>query len=494
MEGLISIAQIRKQLRNNGREVPSAEAIYHVITKYGCKPIANRKGYYKKYAKTLLDMHFSEALEYDRNKEATQIKTANMQPSKPEGSTYGRDYVRDGANNMQAYSQHLINQDNFGPDDDVFESVENKTVVITENQYKRLFENTDTEGISFRNGVMTFRPDRNFNADTSIFDDDMNLKVRQQLLPKSGVMSYNLYRINNMSVNKGLKHRVDASGNQLQWQQWQTKKGEYADDEQRKANTQSIDWFLKRSVMYMRYIIGNRPVDYITYPQSSSDFNNRITNMLIGMYPNSEGIKLVPKMLIKNVRGITVNKSIAKSLGLTDVEIADIEKKIEKWHNDEDIRDIRRKIDALKQETAEILASTQHRRGRKPGKIADNDEAISNYLKTISSLRKKVKARGIDPTISDNGKTRDWQIKTVDDKIRRALDNIFIINPEYQKLIAKLAGKTIVVFDDNISSGATLDEICVALKMFNVAEIIPITLGTIDPTMYKPSERGVTAS
>ena len=246
--------------------------------------------------------------------------------------------------------------------------------------------------------------------------------------------------------------------------------------------------------MYMRHIIGNKPVDYITYPQSSSEFNRNIANMLLNMYPKSEGIKLIPQMLIKNVRGITVNKSIAKSLGLSDEEIADVERKIAKWGNDEDIRDIRRKIDALKQETAEILASTEHRRGRKPGKIANNDEAIANYQNAIKALRKKVKARGIDPTISDNGKTKDWQIKTVDDRVRRTLDNIFIINPEHQKLIADLSGKTIVVIDDNISSGATLDEICVALKMFNVAEIIPITLGTIDPTIYKPSERVATVS
>ena len=480
----------------NGKKVPSPQALHYVIEKYGCKPIANRRGYYHRYAQTLVDKHIGEALKFDQDKEAAKAKMANMQQDKPDnGSSYGRDYVRDGANNMQAYSQHLINQDNFGPDDeDVFESVKNKTVIITEEQYKKLFENTEDEGIGFRDGVMSFRPDRDFNADTSIFDQDKNIKVRKQLLPRSGVMSYNLYKIGKMSVNKGLKHHVDINGNPVQWTQWQTGRGEYADDGQRKVNTQSIDWFLKRSVIYMKYIIGNRPVDYITYPQSSSELNSKMANMLLNMYPKSEGIKLVPQMLIKNVRGITINKSIAKSLGLTDEEIADVERKIAKWGNDEDIRDIRRKIDALRQETADILASTEHRRGRKPGKIANNDEAIANYQNAITALRKKVKARGIDPTISDNGKTRDWQIKTVDDKVRRALDNIFIINPEHQKLIANLSGKTIVVFDDNISSGATLDEICVALKAFNVAEIIPITLGTIDPTTYRPSERGVMVS
>lgn len=167
MEGLISIAQIRKRLRQYGKTVPSAEAIYHVITKYGYKPMANRKGYYKKAAATCLDMHIGEAIAFDQNKARGKEMAQTMQP-KNNGSTYGRDYVRDGANNMQAYSQHLINMDNFGPDDDYMgESVNGKTIIITEEQYNKLFE-----GVSFKkNG-----PRVDMTIDQSEWDDE-NQKV-----------------------------------------------------------------------------------------------------------------------------------------------------------------------------------------------------------------------------------------------------------------------------------------------------------------------------
>ena len=41
-----------------------------------------------------------------------------------------------------------------------------------------------------------------------------------------------------------------------------------------------------------------------------------------------------------------------------------------------------------------------------------------------------------------------------------------------------------MVFDDNLSSGATMDEICVALLKLGVKKIIPITLGVIPTTIY----------
>jgi hypothetical protein len=162
MDKLISIAQIRKRLREHGKIVPSAEAVRYIITKYGYKPMANRNGYYKSAAATCLDMHIGEAIKYDQSKAEAIAKTNVMKPEKKEGSTYGRDYVRDGANNMQAYSQHLINKDNFG-DEDMDESVKNKTIIITEEQYKKLFE-----GVNFKkNG-----PKVDMTIDQSEWDDD----------------------------------------------------------------------------------------------------------------------------------------------------------------------------------------------------------------------------------------------------------------------------------------------------------------------------------
>ena len=47
-----------------------------------------------------------------------------------------------------------------------------------------------------------------------------------------------------------------------------------------------------------------------------------------------------------------------------------------------------------------------------------------------------------------------------------------------------LKGKHIVIFDDNISSGSTLDDICLELQKYGVASILPITLAIIPKTSY----------
>ena len=233
----------------------------------------------------------------------------------------------------------------------------------------------------------------------------------------------------------------------------------------------------------MKRIIGNSPVDYITYPQSSSEFNSLITNKLLSMYPNSQGIKLIPQMLVKNVRGIFVNVEIAKQIGLTNDEIYKLMNRVDKWKKDEDIRDLRREIEVLKKEVAEIIKNRG--RGRPSKEFLNKQELININKQKIKALRGK----GQDPTVDSDGKIKDFQIKSLDDKTRRAIEGLFTINPQYLSLQTKLKGKTIILFDDNISSGATMDDLCLLLQRYGVENIIPITLGTISPTIYKQSER-----
>ena len=233
----------------------------------------------------------------------------------------------------------------------------------------------------------------------------------------------------------------------------------------------------------MKRIIGNNQVDYITYPQSSSEFNSLITNKLLSMYPSSQGIKLVPQMLVKNVRGIFVNTDIAKQIGLTNDEIYKLMNRVEKWKKDEDIRDLRREIEVLKKEIEETLKNRG--RGRPSKEFINKQNLIDINNQKIKALRKQ----GRDSTVDDFGNIKDFQIKSLDDKTRRAIEGLFTINPQYLSLQNKLRGKTIILFDDNISSGATMDDLCLLLQRYGVANIIPITLGTISPTIYKQSER-----
>lgn len=58
------------------------------------------------------------------------------------------------------------------------------------------------------------------------------------------------------------------------------------------------------------------------------------------------------------------------------------------------------------------------------------------------------------------------------------------INPELSGIQQNRKDKHIVIFDDNISSGATLDDICLELQKYGVASILPITLAIIPKTVY----------
>lgn len=351
---------------------------------------------------------------------------------------------------------------------------EGKIIRLTEGQYIRLFENSEDEGFRlYKDGTYRFKPNSEENADTSIFNDDKSLKVNAMFLPKSQVKCYNLYAIKNMSVNKALKHQKDLKGNDVKW---------YNNNEEYSS---TIEYFIKRSALYIRHLIGNSSVDYFTCPQSSSEFNKIMLKRILSYYPQSSGIILKPDMLVKNVRGIYVNTDYAKQLGMTDKEIHDLQVRVEKWHSDEDIRDKRRELDKLKDEIAQTIAN--RKRGRPSLDFIRKQELAKTYQDQISIMRKG--KRGLDPTKDASGRMKPWQIKSLDDKDRRAIEGLFEINPEYNGIQSKLVGKTIVVFDDNISSGATMDDFCLKLKQLGVANILAFTLGTIDPTIYKQSDR-----
>ncbi|MCD8208689.1 MAG: hypothetical protein LUD72_12180 [Bacteroidales bacterium] len=359
-----------------------------------------------------------------------------------------------------------------------------RTFRITESQYRAALKegcfrdlSLIDEGLFYtrpKNGQRTvsFRQGANNKIDDTIFNDDKSLKMNQMVLPKSGVIAYNLYDIKSMRVNKTLKHGVDEHGRTV-------------------TRTPSMENFINRSIMLIRRVLGNSPVDIITYPQSSSEFNREITEKLLATYPHSEGIRLKPELLVKNVRGMYVNADAAKKLGLTDQEIFTLSRRVEKWKKDEDVRDQRRKIAQLEQEVAGILAQKKDKRGRPSRELVDKRQQIAHGYDQISDLRKGMK--GKDSTVDDKGNVKGWQIKSLDDKQRRAIEGLFTINPAYQSQYKSLhdqfAGKNIVVFDDNISSGATMDDVCLALQQLGVASIKAFTLGTIEPTIYNTKER-----
>lgn len=328
-----------------------------------------------------------------------------------------------------------------------------------------MFEEGWTVGSRGRHSDRTFRftPMKNDSDFTSsrIFDGDGNLGYHKVLLPKSGVMSYNLYKISDMRISKALKHPK-----------------RFQDIEHRSIDFDSIDRFMNRSALYIYSLIKNSDVDIITYPQSSSEFNKDMVAKIMEHYPDSPGIKCIPNLMVKNVRNLYVNYSVAKELGLTDSEINQLRKDIENWQKDVDIYDLRTQIDTLKDSIAYKLG----KRGRPSKDIVRAKNEISALEELIKV--KRAGRRGRDKTITSDGRARGFEIKTIEDRKRRSLEGLFVINPKLSGIQQDLKGKTVVVFDDNISSGATLDDICLELQRYGVNKIIPITLAIIPKSVY----------
>ena len=342
---------------------------------------------------------------------------------------------------------------------------------IIREQIDLLIENSNDEGFMIgqrgrkSDGTFRFTPGKNdTNTSTKIFDDEHNEMVRKVILPKSKIVSYNLYKIERMDFSRALKHPEKFNGN---------------------IDEKSINSFMLRTALYIKHIIGNKPIDIITCPQSSSDFNAHMINYLLRLYPQSEGIKYIPNLITKNIRNVYVNIDIARKNGLTDNEIFHLQKRIEKWKSDEDIRDLRRKIQSLEKEVLDIKKNRG--RGRPTRDFTNKINLINAYNDQVKELRKGKKGR--DSTKTNNGEIKDFQIKSIDDKDRRSIEGLFEINPEYLGIQQKLEGKNILIFDDNISSGATLDDICLTLRRFGVKSITPITLAVIPKTIYGSHEK-----
>lgn len=308
-----------------------------------------------------------------------------------------------------------------------------------------------------------FTPGKNDTdvTSTEIFNDDKKFKYHEVLLPKSGIMSYNLYKISDMRISKALKHPQ-----------------KFKEIENRDIDFDSIDKFMKRTSLYIHSILKDNPVDIITYPQSSSEFNKDMVEYLMKRYKNSPGIKCIPDLMTKNIRNVYVNYTIAKELGLSDSDINKLRHDIENWKEDAKVYELRVQIDQLN----DYIAYHTGKRGRPSNEIKNKKELVKNLEEQIKILRKG--RRGRDKTKSSDGRAKNFEIKSIEDKRRRSLEGLFGINPELSGIQQDLKGKHIVIFDDNISSGATLDDICLELQKHGVESILPITLAIIPKTVY----------
>lgn len=90
-------------------------------------------------------------------------------------------------------------------------------------------------------------------------------------------------------------------------------------------------------------------------------------------------------------------------------------------------------------------------------------KALGQYVYNVQILKRK---------------PLDFQIKKVFNDTRMALKNFFTFNlEELEKAKKQIEGNILVIFDDNISGGATLSDICAQFVNIGIKHIIPITFG-----------------
>lgn len=71
-----------------------------------------------------------------------------------------------------------------------------------------------------------------------------------------------------------------------------------------------------------------------------------------------------------------------------------------------------------------------------------------------------------------------FKMKNLSNGVRMGMKNFFSLDPEiFQKEIQRINGTLFIIFDDNISGGATLSDICMQAKKAGIKNILPITFG-----------------
>ena len=77
---------------------------------------------------------------------------------------------------------------------------------------------------------------------------------------------------------------------------------------------------------------------------------------------------------------------------------------------------------------------------------------------------------------------KNFQIKNLTNGERMGLMNYYSPNEDTELVrreLERIKGTVFVIFDDNISGGATLSDICYQAKSLGIEYIIPITFGTM---------------
>lgn len=104
------------------------------------------------------------------------------------------------------------------------------------------------------------------------------------------------------------------------------------------------------------------------------------------------------------------------------------------------------------------------------------DERTANIQSIVASVMGKtyISKNNIDVVEISPQK---FQIKNFTDDVRMGLQNFFKAQGGIEEELARIEGTVFVIFDDNVSGGATLSDICYQASKLGIKYIVPITFG-----------------
>lgn len=105
-------------------------------------------------------------------------------------------------------------------------------------------------------------------------------------------------------------------------------------------------------------------------------------------------------------------------------------------------------------------------------------DEIWEFIKPLIRNQKNINNKPIQKEELIRWEPVKFQIKNLPDNVRLGLKNYYNADQEvFKQEQEKIQNSVFVVFDDNVSGGATLSDICMQLKNIGIEHIIPITFG-----------------
>jgi len=396
-------------------------------------------------------------------------------------------------------------------------------ILVSESTFNKIEKDFD-ESIRFDQQRSTYKwinDKKDIGVDTSLTqtnDGKITYRYMEQLLPHSQVISLNLYNIKNFNVTQALKHNISY---------FVSTPGptELTPDK-------SIGDFKYYVAKHIVRLLGHKQIDpdVILTPQSSSQFNVDMSNIISQQYEKYHGKKLqiIPNAFIKTPENAKIDiehgkeylKRDLQNLYTTDTE-KDIDEKLKSavnkvyelvriWQIEGKIGSYVKKVYELRKLQKYIGANRPEEKipPCKQKKINEIQLAINDVVKLLETNvgmedLKKAKQYYTHGTIRQTPKP--FQIKGLPDGVRQSIYNLFSLSNKpdtcysykqksgeevsgVSKLIDQLKrnNKTIMIFDDNLSSGRTMDDAAYHLitQGINKENIVVVTLGIVKPSIY----------